>query len=152
MYTATVWINGEQQQTAKIRFLDNQTPNASPCLTRQLLEEANVDVSKLPAESSESSAGEEQCFILADYYPSSSVSYDPNAQNLMLTIPQLYLVSHPAGYVNPARWDAGIPAAMVDWNFSGYHSENNGIASDSGYLGLSYGFNLGHGGYAPAAH
>ena len=143
VYTATVWINGEQQQTAKIRFLDNQTPNASPCLTRQLLEEANVDVSKLPAESSESSAGEEQCFILADYYPSSSVSYDPNAQNLMLTIPQLYLVSHPAGYVNPARWDAGIPAAMVDWNFSGYHSENNGIASDSGYLGLSYGFNLG---------
>lgn len=143
VYTATVWINGEQQQTVKIRFLDNHTPNASPCITRQILEEANVDVSKLPADSSESTEGEDQCFMLADYYPSSSINYDPNSQNLMLTVPQLYLVSHPAGYVNPARWDAGIPAAIVNWNFSGYHSENDGISSDSGYLGLGYGLNIG---------
>jgi len=140
VYAATVWINGEPQQTAKIRFLENQTPNATPCITRQILEEASVDVSKLPM----ASAGEEeQCFSLVDYYPSSSLSYDPNTQILMLTIPQLYLVSHPTGYVNPARWDAGIPAAMVNWNFSGYHSENSDTDYDSGYLGLNYGLNLG---------
>lgn len=48
IYTVSVWINGEQQQTAKIQFIDNHTPNASPCLTREVLDEANVDVSKLP--------------------------------------------------------------------------------------------------------
>lgn len=141
IYTVSVWINGEQQQTAKIQFIDNHTPNASPCLTREVLDEANVDVSKLPT--ADADEGESQCYILADYYPSSSVSYDPNSQILMLTIPQLFLVSHPAGYVNPARWDAGIPAAILNWSFSGYHSENDGSASDSGYLGLGYGLNLG---------
>ncbi|WP_411697164.1 outer membrane usher protein [Citrobacter freundii] len=141
IYTVSVWINGEQQQTAKIQFIDNHTPNASPCLTREVLDEANVDVSKLPT--ADADEGESQCYILADYYPSSSVSYDPNSQILTLTIPQLFLVSHPAGYVNPARWDAGIPAAILNWSFSGYHSENDGSASDSGYLGLGYGLNLG---------
>ena len=141
IYTVSIWINGEQQQTAKIQFIDNHTPNASPCLTREVLDEANVDVSKLPTENADE--GESQCYMLADYYPSSSVSYDPNTQILMLTIPQLFLVSHPAGYVNPARWDAGIPAAMLNWSFNGYHSENEGSTSDSGYLGLGYGLNLG---------
>lgn len=141
IYTVSIWINGEQQQTAKIQFIDNHTPNASPCLTREVLDEANVDVSKLPTENADES--ESQCYMLADYYPSSSVSYDPNSQILMLTIPQLFLVSHPAGYVNPARWDAGIPAAILNWSFSGYHSENEGSTSDSGYLGLGYGLNLG---------
>lgn len=140
IYTVSVWINGEQQQTTQVRFIENNTPNASPCLTRVILEEANVDVSRLPSADKKEDA---QCYLLPDYYPSSSVNYDPNSQVLMLTVPQLFLVSHPVGYVNPSRWDSGIPAALLTWNFSGYHSENENDTTDSGYLGLGYGVNLG---------
>ena len=138
-YTVSVSINGKAQQTTAVQFIENNTPNATPCLTRTLLEEASIDISRLPA----ATEGDAQCYVLADYYPSSSISYDPNSQVLMLTVPQLFLVSHPVGYVNPARWDSGIPAALLTWNFSGYHSENESDTSDTGYLGLGYGINLG---------
>ena len=57
-YTVSVSINGKAQQTTAVQFIENNTPNATPCLTRTLLEEASIDISRLPA----ATEGDAQCY------------------------------------------------------------------------------------------
>ena len=49
------------------------------------------------------------------------------------------------GYVDPSRWDDGVPAAFVDYYFSGAQIKNadEGESSRSNYLNLRSGLNLG---------
>ncbi|UHJ63060.1 fimbria/pilus outer membrane usher protein [Vibrio furnissii] len=67
---------------------------------------------------------------------------------LNLGIPQAYLVRHPRGYVDSSQWDAGEPVFFSNYTYNYYHANSNHsngqeFRSDSQYLGLSSGLNLG---------
>jgi outer membrane usher protein len=47
------------------------------------------------------------------------------------------------GYVDPARWDDGIPAAFVNYNLTGEQTRQSETQSRSSYLNLRNGANLG---------
>ena len=55
----------------------------------------------------------------------------------------IYVLKRPAGYVDPSLWDNGIPAALLSYDMNGWRSENNGSTSESAYVGLRYGLNMG---------
>ena len=57
--------------------------------------------------------------------------------------PQIYILKRPEGYVDPSLWEDGIPAALVSYDINGWHSEGNGTTSESAYMGLRYGLNMG---------
>jgi outer membrane usher protein FimD/PapC len=46
------------------------------------------------------------------------------------------------GYVDPARWDDGIPAAFVNYNLTGSQTRQSDDSSRSSYLNLRSGVNL----------
>ena len=58
-------------------------------------------------------------------------------------MPQAYLDQLPRGYVNPASWDPGVTAGMLNYNLNTYRTDSNGTAQTSTYLGLDAGLNLG---------
>jgi outer membrane usher protein len=62
---------------------------------------------------------------------------------LDVTVPQAYLGQVARGYVNPEYWDAGVPAALLNYNFNTYRSSSQGQTQITSYLGLNSGLNLG---------
>lgn len=138
-YRATVNLNGKIKTTADIEFKDNGTPRATPCLTPLLLAQTGIDTSKL----NEPHDDTVTCIDIKDQYPGASVHYDTGKQALDLNFPQLYVLKLPQGYVDPSLWDNGIPAALLSYDLNAWHNENNSNTSDTAYMGLHYGLNMG---------
>lgn len=57
-----------------------------------------------------------------------------------LNIPQAYIENHPRDWVNPALWDDGIRAFLLDYSFSGTETRKT-KNKDNQYLNLRSGFN-----------
>lgn len=69
--------------------------------------------------------------------------FDQSNLRLDISVPQASLRQMPRGYVSPQYWDAGVPAAMLNYNLNSYRSSSHGISQTSTYLGLNAGLNLG---------
>lgn len=145
-YPVTIQLNGVPKVNGDVTFLENGTPVATPCLTlRQLMQLGIKTEELLPALEAEKSAEplEQRCLDLNRYYSTAQLNYDPSAQVLDVSLPQVYVLQQPAGYVDPALWDYGIPAAMLSYDLNGYQSVNDHDRSESAYAGLRFGGNLG---------
>lgn len=136
-YNVKVFLNGKEMFKTPLTFHENNTEYASACFTHALLEQLSVDPEPLNQED------EDGCYDLAATLPKSSSRYDPLTQELNVTIPQVYLVSHPAGYIPPSRWDSGIPMALLSYNANAWHSKSDNTTQDTFYSGLMLGLNLG---------
>lgn len=78
--------------------------------------------------------------------PGASQQFDFQAQQLFISIPQMYIASSARGYVPPEKWQEGIPALLLNYSFSGYQTfgKNRDVAdTDSQYLALQPGINVG---------
>lgn len=139
IYRVKISLNGINTVTQEVEFKDNGTSRATPCITAQLLKQAGVDIKAVP----DDSMGESTCVDVKTIYPSSSVNFDSSKLVLELTVPQLYVLKRPPGYVDPSLWDAGIPAALLSYNINSWHRETDGYTTDTAYAGLQYGLNLG---------
>ena len=139
IYRVKISLNGKNTITQEVEFKDNGTARAAPCITLQLLKQAGVDTTVIP----ENNTDETICVDVKKIYPSSSVNFDSSTLVLELTLPQLYVLKRPPGYVDPSLWDAGIPAALLSYNLNSWHRETDGNTTDTAYAGLQYGLNLG---------
>lgn len=138
-YRTKINLNGKLKSTVEVTFKDNGTPRATPCITKLLLEQSDVDTRALADESSDDAS----CIDVKENFPGATVSYDSSKQVLDLNFPQIYVLKRPAGYVDPSLWENGIPAALLSYDMNAWHSENNGSTSESTYMGLRYGLNMG---------
>ncbi|MDT3253655.1 fimbria/pilus outer membrane usher protein [Serratia sp. root2] len=144
-YRVDLYLNGQQIDTLDIEFrlLRDETgkQRLQPCLSAAKLTELGVKVSSFPAiDSSES------CVNLAQTIPQSSTTFQFNQLRLNLSIPQAALNMNARDYVPPELWDAGIPALLVNYNFTGANSqerESQGQNNNNYYLNLRSGINWG---------
>ncbi|MCV5675672.1 FimD/PapC N-terminal domain-containing protein, partial [Escherichia coli] len=58
------------------------------------------------------------------FIPDASSRFSFANQRLTLSIPQAAMNVQSRGYVDPSRWDDGVPAAFVDYYFSGAQIKN----------------------------
>ncbi|MDW2643206.1 outer membrane usher protein [Citrobacter sp. HN-141] len=137
-YNVNLWLNGKEKLKTAVTFNENGTDYATPCFTRSLLEQMDVNLDSLDI-----ADDEETCYVLSQVLDNSNVRYDPLTQQLDVTIPQIHLISRPPGYVSPSRWDEGVPMAMLSYNSNGWHAENDGSTQDTFYTGLLFGINMG---------
>jgi P pilus assembly protein, porin PapC len=140
VYRVKVSLNGINKITQDVEFKDNGTARAAPCITVQLLKQAGVNTAVLGEKAADD---ETTCIDIKKAYPNASINFDTAKLVLELTLPQLYVLKQPPGYVDPSLWDAGIPAALLSYNLNAWHRETDGEMSDTGYLGLQYGLNMG---------
>lgn len=135
-YKTQLLLNGQPKMLTDFTFNDNGSPRATPCFTSKLLAQIGVKTEGMDLESTD-------CVDIAQLYPQSSWSYDIGTQELSLSMPQIFVLKRPNGYVDPSLWQDGIPAAMFSYDLNSWHSESNGDSSDSLYAGLKYGINVG---------
>ncbi|MCV2533043.1 outer membrane usher protein [Enterobacter wuhouensis] len=141
VYRTKINLNGKLKSTVEVTFKDNGTPRAAPCVTKLLLAQSGVDTSTLDSELDDDD--NTTCIDIKKSFPHASVSYDSGKQALDLNFPQIYVLKRPTGYVDPSLWDNGIPAALISYDTNAWRSESNGSTSESAYMGLRYGLNMG---------
>lgn len=144
-YHVDLYLNGEMVDSQDIDFkrLKGADGNESlqPCLSRGQLESIGVRVDAFPIIDT---MGE--CVNLPQAIPQAAATLLFNQQRLNLSIPQIALNQQARGYVSPDKWDSGIPALLVNYDFSGASNRarnTNTADSDSQYLNLRSGANLG---------
>ncbi|MBT2118864.1 fimbrial biogenesis outer membrane usher protein [Dyella sp. LX-66] len=135
-YRVNVYVNGDPRGDETLRFVAAVPDgDAAACLDGDFLLRLGV---ALP---DDASAGD--CVDLPQRIASARVRFDPGEQRLDISVPQASMRRQARGYVDPARWDDGIAAGTLNYNFNMSQSWNRGHRQRDGYLGLVGGLNLG---------
>ncbi len=145
-YAVDIVVNGNRVAREDVRFNASHVgENATPCLTRKMLEVYGLDFTKLAADhaADTASADANACVDLTSLVPDASVSFDFAEQTLTLSIPQKYLRNAARGYVSPELWDNGVNAGFLSYNANAYRSDSGGMHATQEYLGLNAGVNIG---------
>jgi outer membrane usher protein len=144
-YRVDIYLNGEMVDTQELDFVLQRTATGQdtlqPCLSSGMLESMGVKVDSFPAIKASG-----QCVNLSHAIPQASANFRFNQQRLDLSIPQAALNLMARDYVSPDKWDQGVPALLVNYNFSGANNwarSNDSSDSDSYFLNLRSGLNLG---------
>ncbi|VUS69175.1 Outer membrane usher protein FimD [Klebsiella pasteurii] len=139
-YPVSIWVNNQEIAQSEVTFVDSNGA-LQPQLTPAQLAEYGVNVSAFPAFNT---LHEGEPFTRIErYIPDASSRFDFATQRLNLSIPQAAMNVQSRGYVDPARWDEGIPAAFVNYNLTGSQTRQSDDNSRSSYLNLHSGVNFG---------
>lgn len=141
-YDTAIYVNQKKILQQQIRY-DQATDGALQAqITPDLLRALNVNVDAFPAlVAYKHDAPLQQ---LSQYIPAASYRFDFSLMKLDISIPQAAMNNKARDFVDPARWDDGIPVLFTNYTFSGAKRENNNGGGDSSqYLNLQNGFNIG---------
>ncbi|HCL5252126.1 TPA: fimbrial biogenesis outer membrane usher protein [Salmonella enterica] len=145
-YKVDVVVNGKYIERQEIKF-SQDTPESElhPCFVavKEILSSYGVKVDALKKLTNVDNAA---CVNPVPLIDGSIWLLDANKLVLNISIPQIYLDHFAYDYISPARWDEGINALMVNYDFSGTHTIQSNYGSendDSYYLNLRNGINLG---------
>ncbi|EIH8187576.1 fimbrial biogenesis usher protein [Escherichia coli] len=138
-YEVEIWVNDSPLTSRKVTFKADEQNQLIPCFSLDELVTLGINKSALPEQAQ---AEGNNCLDLRIWF--AEVQYTPelDAQRLKLTFPQAILKHEARGYIPPEEWDNGIPAILINYDFSG-NSDRGDYASDSYYLNLRSGLNLG---------
>ena len=140
---------GRDDITVQDRIVAGKShPDVDICVKPSTLDALGIDVERLSPEAqrtiaAQKNAKSDDCLALNRLLPGNSVSFDANEQALNLTLPEVYLITRPRGYVNPEQWDTGITAATLGYNLNAGTTRYHGKDNNSLYGNFTGGFNLG---------
>jgi outer membrane usher protein len=144
VYNTDVFLNNTWVGRADVRFAAPDTnTNAVPCVDSKLLNQLGLRPANLSEETAAQLKDPAACVSFGTLIPQASMTFDMTQLRLDASVPQAYMGQAARGYVSPEYWDAGVPAAMLNYNFNGYHSSSQGISQSTAYLGLQAGLNAG---------
>jgi len=146
-YRVDIHMNSEWKGRTSVRFamVPGNERVAQPCFDLALLDTLGFDLVHL-SESDRTGLqrGDSVCRPLGELIEGASAQYDSGSLKLNVAAPQIVLRREARGCVDPALWDNGVTAGMLDYSYNGYRSQNAFSGSNTNhYLGLRAGFNLG---------
>jgi outer membrane usher protein len=145
-YRVDLYVNGAWlgRSEVQVRQVGTDSNDVQACFDRALLEHVGADLMKLPAETAARlETGSDACLTLPSLIPDATAAFDSGELRLDVSVPQVALARTARGYVEPRYWDDGVPAAILQYNASAYHSDSYGMSSTQSYVGLNAGINIG---------
>jgi len=141
VYRVDIWRNDEFIGTQDMAFepAEHTAPAAgglSPCVNPALIKRLGINSTAFPALAKYQDGS---CIPLTTAIPGAEIAFDFASQKLAFSIPQVAMQNSARGYIPPDEWDEGIPAALLNYSFSG----NRGTDDDSYFLSLQSGLNYG---------
>ncbi|WP_423061471.1 fimbria/pilus outer membrane usher protein [Citrobacter portucalensis] len=143
-YRVTVYVNGEQKGEAQnIAFVAGPDKKLAAQLTPAMLKDWGVNTTAFPALIA--LPADKPLDDIGRYIPMASSELYFNKLQLSLSIPQAAMSANARGWVDPSQWDEGVPAALLNYNFSGSNTRRDGESGsdDNYYANLQSGLNLG---------
>lgn len=141
-YEAQIYVNNEEKGESDIIFADNPaTGRAELCFTpklQEMLDLMDEAIVKSP------NVEDDTCVFASEAIPQGTFDYQGGEMKLKLEIPQALTIRRPRGYIAPSRWQTGTNAAFANYDINYYRSGNPEVKSESLYVGLRGGVNLGN--------
>ncbi|VUS95483.1 Outer membrane usher protein FimD [Klebsiella pasteurii] len=144
-YRVDIYVNNSKVDTRDVEFRMQQNAQGlstlQPCLSLSDLASWGVMTQRYPALGPTADG----CARLSAL-PQASADFRFSRQQLLLSFPQSSLNNAARGWVDPARWDDGIPAALINYSVSGANNREKKGGGDNGnaqYVNLRPGLNLG---------
>ncbi|QBR29273.1 MULTISPECIES: fimbria/pilus outer membrane usher protein [Pseudomonas] len=119
------------------------TGKVEACLTLETVQQLGVDISKLQAADKRIGNDPNACLDLPALIDHATVRYDVPRLRLMVSVPQSAMERGRHGYVAPALWDEGVPAAFINYQLSSSRNSTEAQNTLSNNVGLRNGINLG---------
>ncbi|MGR2708144.1 fimbria/pilus outer membrane usher protein [Pseudomonas sp. AU10] len=141
-YRVDILINGEQFESRTLEFVT--APDGVRLLPR--LTVADLKAMGVRTEGFSTLSAMPDTAEVTDIgilIPNASTRFNFNQLSLNVRIPQAALKPRPRNAVDPALWDEGMPALMMNYSASGSNTQRDGITSTSNYLRFNTGLNLG---------
>jgi len=146
-YRVDLHMNEEWKGRLSVRFAmaAGNDRVAQPCFDLALLDTLGFDFAHLDADVRASlQRGDSVCRPLGELIKGAQSRYDSGMLRLDISAPQAVLRREARGYVDPALWENGVSAGLVDYSYNGYRSQGGfSQGNTSHYLGLRAGVNLG---------
>ncbi len=141
-YIVDIYVNNKKKTRRQIYFAAAKNGSLLPQFTPAILYELGIKVEDITALKSLDS--QQVIPDIASYVPGMSANFDINHNKLDVSVPQIFLHYQARGYIDPARWDSGMPVAFTNYTFSGSHSRvSNSGSSERQYLNMQNGVNVG---------
>ncbi|KLG12978.1 membrane protein [Enterobacter asburiae] len=142
-YSSRVQVNERRLSTTNIAYVSSPEGSLIPQLTPDMLRAWGVAIDRYPALLA-LPANKALPEDISNYIPLASARLDFSTMTLALSIPQAALSGTGHDYIDPSRWDDGVPVLFSDYAFSGSKNKDSGDSSaTSQYLNLRTGANLG---------
>lgn len=146
-YLVDIWMNGTLTDTRTLNFAHDTRGELVPELTRKDLDNLGVNVGRIDA--LKGVADDALVGDISRLIESASARLDLAKLRLDLSVPQVAMKPNFArGLADPARWDEGVPALLMNYMLSGSHNQTTSpgqsqYRSDSLFASLNGGMNLG---------
>ncbi|POT55710.1 fimbrial biogenesis outer membrane usher protein [Citrobacter amalonaticus] len=137
-YQVDIFINGNFYSRQSLSFAPNAQGIVSPCLPPELLVKGGVAPESITATENTT-----QCATLESQIEGASNRFDFARLRLDLFIPQALMIRTPRGSVSAGDLSAGETVAFANYDTNYYRTDASGQTSESTYLGLNAGLNLG---------
>lgn len=124
-YNLNVYVNTNYAFTGNVTFStpENKMGEALPCLTSEQLNALGID-------SHQAKSGvlplAQRCIFLTKTFTDIQFDLDQKTLTLNFTVPQSAMRNLPRGYISPESWEAGIPAAWLNYVVNGSNNEYQG--------------------------
>ncbi|WP_319004037.1 fimbria/pilus outer membrane usher protein [Luteimonas panaciterrae] len=141
-YRVDVSVNSEWVGAQDIRFIPGDS-SLEACLDLGFLLRAGVKVGVPDGADSAPDAPGHACRTIQAWIPHATSRLDSSELRLEIDMPQSSIRQHVRGYVDPADWDAGIPAGIIEYSASYFRTSGVGADQRSSFLGMTAGVNLG---------
>lgn len=142
-YLVDILVNSQLSGRREVAFKKTaSTGKVEACLNIALLEQLGLNLEKLDADQVEQLKGDD-CPIVQALSADLRATYNPNRQELSISIPQAFMSRAVRGYVDPQLWDTGVNAGFVDYSLTGRRSSTDNAHSQSYNMRLLNGINLG---------
>ncbi|WP_395304065.1 fimbria/pilus outer membrane usher protein [Enterobacter sp. ECC-019] len=142
-YSSRVQVNNQRLKDTNITYVSAPDGALQPQLTPNMLRAWGIAINRYPALLA-LTAQETLPKELDSYIPQASAQLEFSTMTLRLSIPQAALSGIGRDYIDPSRWDDGVPVLFSDYAFSGSKNKDSGDNSTtSQYLNLRTGANLG---------
>lgn len=135
-YRVDIYINQTFVDTRDVNFTDNGQGGLVPALTLDEYRELGLNTAAVSA--LRDTAGDAVITDMARYIPAAGTSLEFARQRLNISLPQLVMHRRAAGYVDPASWDDGVPAALLNYTLTGNSTRYRGSSSAQGSSGGQY--------------
>lgn len=138
-YQADIFINGDFFTRKSLLFATGEQGHVSACLSAEML----LDVGILPSAIKNKENKNTHCLNLEQQVDGATSRFDFARLRLDLSVPQILMKHEARGAVPSKDLSAGETAAFTSYDTNYYRTKASGNTTDSTYLGLNSGINLG---------
>lgn len=141
-YRSHIVVDNVTLETRDVTYvLSENKKQLLPVFTKADLRQFGLKVDTIPG--LKMLSDDAQAEDLQKYVPQAGYSFDVSTQTLAIRVPQIYRNMRMGDIADSSRWDDGVPAAWLNYYYSGSQQHTDYGEDTSHYVNLNSGINLG---------